>query len=115
MTTYNQHRAANLPNAAMLLEFANLQVAAEALYQEENIIKTESINFKHLKNGNERTSKFTSTQAEEFVGKWEIVSHMANTGTGFSGTLFRVTQDNADAGIRAGAPGLSMMLERRIV
>lgn len=50
----------NLPNAATLLEFANLQVAAEALYEKENINVPTVIDEKHLKDGNERTSKFTA-------------------------------------------------------
>ncbi len=33
--------------------------------------------------------KFSATQAQNFVNKWEIVSHQANTETGFSATLFR--------------------------
>ena len=49
---------------------------------------------KDLTTGNERTSRFTKTQAEEFAQKWEIVSHIANTGTGFSGTLFRARKSD---------------------
>ena len=90
----------DIPNAATLLEFANLQVAAEALYVLDkdkikdiplgstNHIKAE-IKPELLQFGNNRTSKFTATQAEEFAQKWEIVSHIANTGTGFSGTPSR--------------------------
>ena len=95
----------NTPNATTLLEFANLQVAAEALYvlnehemkniplgstsQIKGIINPELLEF-----GNNRTSRFTKTQAEEFAQKWEIVSHVANTGTGFSGTLFRARKSD---------------------
>ena len=86
----------NLPNAATLLEFANLQVAAEALYEKENINVPTVIDEKHLKGGNERTSRFTATQAAEFAQKWEIVSHIANTGTGFSGTLFRARKTDEE-------------------
>lgn len=96
----------NLPNAATLLEFANLQVAAEALYEKENINVPTVIDKKHLKGGNERTSRFTDTQAEEFAQKWEIVSHVANTGTGFSGTLFRARKSD-EAGkedLKTGVP-----------
>ena len=84
----------NIPNAATLLEFANLQVAAEALHEEKNINVPTIIKDQHLKRGNERTSRFTATQAEEFAQKWEIVSHIANTGTGFSGTLFRARKSD---------------------
>ena len=57
-----------------------------------------------LTTGNERTSKFTKTQAAEFAQKWEIVSHIASTGTGFSGTLFRATEKAAstETGINKG-------------
>ena len=94
-----------IPNAATLLEFANLQVAAEALYDKENIVTPTKIsNLNYLKDGNNHTSKFTDTQAEEFAQKWEIVSHIANTGTGFSGTLFRATEKAAstETGINKG-------------
>ena len=86
----------NLPNAATLLEFANLQVAAEALYKRENLTEFKIDDLKYLTTGNERTSRFTKTQAEEFAQKWEIVSHIANTGTGFSGTLFRARKTNEE-------------------
>ena len=94
----------NLPNAATLLEFANLQVAAEALYTRENLTEFKIDDLEYLKDGNKHTSKFTATQAEEFAQKWEIVSHIANTGTGFSGTLFRATEKAAstETGINKG-------------
>lgn len=104
----------NIPNAATLLEFASLQVAAEALYGKQdvmpnwekktNLFNENLINSEFLKDGNNRTSRFTPTQAEEFAQKWEIVSHVANTGTGFSGTLFRATEKAAstETGINKG-------------
>jgi len=104
----------NLPNAATLLEFASLQVAAEALYGKQdampnwekktNLFNENLISPKLLIDGNNRTSKFTDTQAKEFAQKWEIVSHIANTGTGFSGTLFRATEKAAstETGIKEG-------------
>ena len=104
----------NLPNAATLLEFASLQVAAEALYGKQdvmpnwekktNLFNENLISPKLLIDGNNRTSKFTDTQAKEFAQKWEIVSHIANTGTGISGTLFRATEKAAstETGIKEG-------------
>lgn len=115
----------NIPNAATLLEFANLQVAAEALYGKQksqpdwkdNVVNAEKDSGKNNKKkgvveiseedltyGNNHTSKFTDTQAKEFAQKWEIVSHVANTGTGFSGTLFRATEKAAstETGIKEG-------------
>ena len=107
----------NIPNAATLLEFASLQVAAEALYGKkksqpnwkDNVVNAKPNSEKNnekegfvkilaqdLIDGNDRTSKFTATQAEEFAQKWEIVSHVANTGTGFSGTLFRARKPDKE-------------------
>jgi hypothetical protein len=78
---------------ATYLKYANLQMAAEALYGLQGATPgatylgpiSESI----LTVGNNHTSKFTATQAEEFAKLWEVAEHKSNTGTGFSGTLFR--------------------------
>ena len=96
--------------AATLLEFASLQMASEALYDLQNDIpngishnKTGNlIELDYLTGGNKHASKFTKTQAEEFMGNWEIVSHLPNTATGFSGTLFKAKKANTDAGISEG-------------
>lgn len=109
-TNTNTVNNTSIPNAATLLEFANLQVAAEALYEMQsttpnwinNVYKkvdqenkdNDLLQDRFLRYGNGRTSKFTATQAEEFAQKWEIVSHIANTGTGFSGTLFRARKSD---------------------
>ncbi|AMM23271.1 hypothetical protein AX767_01930 [Variovorax sp. PAMC 28711] len=46
-----------------------------------------------LTNGNERSSRFTETQAQAFIDEgWTVVEHKSNTSTGFSGTLFRNSQ-----------------------
>lgn len=82
----------NQPNAATLLEFANVQIAAEALYglgQPSEFFSSEGLSDETYKEfltqGNNRTSKFTETQAKEFVQNWEIVSHTANNGHGLFG------------------------------
>ena len=109
-TNTNTVNNTSIPNATTLLEFANLQVAAEALYEMQfttpnwinNVYKKVDQENKDnnllqagsLEDGNKRTSKFTKTQAAEFAQKWEIVSHVANTGTGFSGTLFRARKSD---------------------
>lgn len=87
-----------------MLKFANLQMAAEALYtfrakQTPNQTPGDlasidghysgTINPTWLTVGNEHASRFTQPQAEEFVQQWEVVDHISNTTTGFSGTLFR--------------------------
>lgn len=82
------------------LKYANLQMAAEALFQFHSqqpnatlvpgaTASYSSINPGYLTTGNNRASKFTETQAAEFVQVWEVVEHKSNTSTGFSGTLFK--------------------------
>jgi hypothetical protein len=71
--------------ATRYLKYANVQMASEALWDrpdQEGVIG-------QLKFGNNRTSKFTGTQAEAFSREWSVVEHKSNTATGFSGTLFR--------------------------
>ena len=85
--------------ATELLTYANLQIAAEALYGKlesavgnpSNLIENgiTILNEASLIDGNKHTSKFTTTQAAEFVKDWTILSHLPNTSTGFSGTLFK--------------------------
>ena len=36
-----------------------------------------------------KSNGFSETQEEEFVKDWEVVSHQANTASGFSATLFK--------------------------
>ena len=87
-------------NATDLLTYANLQIAAEALYgllgKEAGLIIDDGCSsalvgkgfINSLTDGNDHTSKFTTTQAEQFVQNWKVVQHIANTASGFSGTLF---------------------------
>jgi hypothetical protein len=70
------------------LKYANLQMASEALLDTSLQFGLE----KALTNGNNRSSKFTTTQATEFVNAtdgWTVVEHLGNTTSGFSGTLFK--------------------------
>ncbi len=93
------------PNAQTLLEFANLQVASEAFLVELDAEPAthidSSFNLKDeiqtLINGNNHSTKFTQTMAEDFVDKWKVVDHISNTKTGFSGTLFEATKTITDA------------------
>ena len=70
-----------------------LQIAAEAFYDlkksspETRLVVP--IEERMLISGNDRTSKFTKSDAAWFVQNWEVVEHINNTATGFSGTLFR--------------------------
>jgi hypothetical protein len=72
------------------LTFADLQMAAEATRLDEVVAGTLSLQ-DALTAGNNRSSKFTPTQAAQFAAEWEVVDRWANTGTGLSGTLFKYT------------------------
>ena len=81
------------------LKYANLQMAAEALYDflpQEDPATSQTfagpIDLADLKLGNEHASKFTETLAADFIQQWEVVEHLSNTATGFSGTLFKGRQ-----------------------
>ncbi|WP_156521222.1 hypothetical protein [Halothiobacillus diazotrophicus] len=47
---------------------------------------------------------FSESQATEFTTNWEVVSggHLPNTGTGYSGTLFRRLTDDPVSGFNKG-------------
>ena len=117
----NQQQNTNT-NPATILEFARLQLAAEALYGFKNakpkwidskgdadtsnllfgVDYNSSKNYKeHLISGNDHNSKFTPTDAAEFAENWEMVAHIANTTTGFSGSLFRAKKDIEGTRIKA--------------
>jgi hypothetical protein len=91
------------PTVCDYLKYANLQMAAEAFLKDEltgeerysggNLITA-------LKAGNNRSLLFTDTQATAFADQWEVLDQKANTGTGFSGTLFKAIKDNAALGIK---------------
>lgn len=87
-----------MPTIAETLKYANLQMAAEALYgfdanatpnQQPGALFTNPITATILTTGNRHASKFTQTEAEKFVAQYEVVEHISDTKTGFSGTLFR--------------------------
>ena len=114
----------NTFSSTELLTYANLQIAAEALYGQlgkpvgvpDTLMTKEEISEinknltatnpddddDYLTFGNKHTSKFSPTQATEFVKDWEIVSHLPNTATGFSGTLFKATHDIENTNIKDG-------------
>lgn len=112
----NQQQNTNT-NPATILEFARLQLAAEVLYDLKNAIPNWEITVdnpnignlsfdnlitkKRLQSGNDHNSKFTEADAEEFDKNWEMVAHIANTATGFSGSLFRAKKDIEGTRIKA--------------
>ena len=105
------------PTIAETLKFANLQMAAEALY---GLVAatTESnqpppalrpgqpidglIDPAWLTTGNLHASKFTSTEAAKFAEQWTVVEHISNTTTGFSGTLLKALKNDPSQNIKAG-------------
>jgi hypothetical protein len=93
------------------LKYANVQMAAEALYGLKTASAGQtfsgSIDAAMLVNGNERASRFTTIQADEFSKDWTVVEHISNTPTGFSGTLFRAIRTDEARGIQAGELVLS--------
>ncbi|KAB2874959.1 MAG: hypothetical protein F9K36_06540, partial [Burkholderiaceae bacterium] len=96
-----------MPNAvSTYLTFANLQMAAEAIYPVG--FTSGPIPASALTTGNSRSNKFTPTQAAQFVQEWRVLDHRANTGTGFSGTLFEYIGTNTD-------PSLGPVSGQRVV
>jgi hypothetical protein len=63
-----------------------------------------SMSVASLTKGNTRSSKFTETQATQFIADgWTVVEHKSNTTTGFSGTLFKYTgETDAARGLTKG-------------
>lgn len=78
---------------ATYLKYANLQMAAESLFAVPITAIPGAISrdmdVASLTIGNNRSSKFTTSQATEFASLWEVVEHKSNTPTGFSGKLFK--------------------------
>ena len=98
---------------ATYLKYANLQMAAEALFQFNPKLATGNaapgavasypvINPVDLTEGNNRSSRFTAIQADEFSKDWAVVEHKSNTSTGFSGTLFRALRTDESRSIKEG-------------
>ena len=91
------------PTVADYLKYADLQMASEAFLKEhgeENYRGKELI--AALIRGNDHASRFTGVQATNFADHWIAVDQIANTNTGFSGTLFKCIQDDPATGAKAG-------------
>lgn len=89
--------------ASTILKFANIQMAAEAIFGFDPKIRTltpgevvtnRSITAEDLTAGNLRTNAFAAVPANEFKDQFRIVEHKSNTVTGFSGTLFEYIGPN---------------------
>lgn len=77
------------------LKYVNVQMAAEATGLATDISGQTYVDA--LTSGNNRSSKFTETQARDFSDNWTVVNHKANSDTGFSGTLFKYTGETDTA------------------
>ncbi|MEN5182162.1 calcium-binding protein, partial [Comamonas testosteroni] len=96
-----------MPNITVAdsLKYAHLQMAAEAfLNAKENpdYGVDPDLFIRALKRGNDHSSRFTDTDAADFAAHWEVVDQEPNTGTGFSGTLFRCIKADPLTGAQAG-------------
>lgn len=83
------------PTVLEYAKYADVQMAAEAFLKSESTSATSYSGddlIRALKAGNSHSSIFSSVQAIEFEKAWEVRSQQPNTGTGFSGTLFRNKQ-----------------------
>ena len=96
---------------ALQLEYAELQLAAEAMFGVEHVDvvdakiapEDQKIAARWLTKGNDHSSRFTQPQADDFVKNWALVEHEANSSTGFSGTLFKyIGSPNSDLGLTPG-------------
>jgi Ca2+-binding RTX toxin-like protein len=96
--------------------YANLQMAAEALYGIPNASSSSigesspsytGLTYDALFTGNAHASKFPPSLIADLTGSWKIVAHQPNTSTGFSGTLFEATENDFDRGIQKGELVLS--------
>jgi hypothetical protein len=107
-----------MPTVAEYLKYANLQMAAEALYgfdanvtpgQAPKRIYAGALVQSDLLTGNRHASKFTPTEVElsKLTTDWVVVEHVSNTETGFSGTLFQRVKADAVTGEPAGSFVLS--------
>ncbi|QAU34865.1 calcium-binding protein [Janthinobacterium sp. 17J80-10] len=95
---------ATINQVTTYLKYANLQMAAEAIY---SVGFSGSISAAILTDGNNRSSKFTDVLAEQFVKDWRVVAHKANTSTGFSGTVFECLVDDPARGLVKGEQVIS--------
>lgn len=74
---------------SIYLKYANLQMAAEALFDQRNqppgSVFAGPIRPEVLTLGNERSSRFPTALAEQFALDWTVVEHKSDTKTGFRG------------------------------
>ena len=98
------------------LEFANIQMAAEAFLSRsiDDVPNRPPSNqlLARLQDGNTHATKFLLPQASQFISDYEVLAQYRNdplltTGSGFSGTLFRTKVTDPARGLVAGELTLS--------
>jgi RTX calcium-binding nonapeptide repeat (4 copies) len=93
------------------LKYSNIQMAAEAFIRNP---KTDLLSgegdalARALIDGNKHNSVFTKSQAENFAAHWVALDQLANTTTGFSGSVFKCIKDDPATGAKAGELVLSL-------
>jgi Ca2+-binding RTX toxin-like protein len=83
-------------------KYASLQMAAEAFLDNHGLPVANEELVQALVKGNGHNSRFTESEAESFTQHWEVINQKPDTGTGFSGTLFRCIADDPITGAKAG-------------
>src|SRR5689334_8024999 len=81
--------------ASEISRFADAQMASEAFLRDEvtgQLVSTPAAIKTALTRGNGHASRFTDKGAERFSQQWQIIDHVRNTTTGFSGTLLLDTK-----------------------
>ncbi|MFO1412641.1 MAG: calcium-binding protein [Burkholderiales bacterium] len=79
-----------MPSIDRIRDFADAQMAAETfLITDGGVLKKGTDRIRALTDGNKHASRFTETQAEAFVDRWDVLAQQPNTKTGFSGTVLR--------------------------
>ena len=87
-----------IPSLTRLLDYARVQMAAEALYGYDartnpnltpGALYSDPISDIQLTDGNGHASRFTAEDAAKFAAEWEVIEHKSNTSSGFSGTLLK--------------------------
>lgn len=93
--------------SAALLDYSKVQIVAEGMFGFAHVdapaaTRTGTIQDEWLTQGNDHSSRLTDADIKEFKNNWDLVEHIANTATGFSGTLLKCKVDDPSKGLTAG-------------
>ena len=87
-------------SAQTILQYSYLQLAADASGLQVDMKGDDLV--RPLTLGNGRITAFTAAEAKTFAAAgWTVLAHKANTGTGFSGTLFSDKEGNRGLAFRS--------------